>query len=56
MDIEQGEVVWYDDSPGRVVEEDGRGSVTVDWDHGGRSTVSRSDLLTNAEYTEMLNG
>lgn len=54
-ELEPGDVVWYDDSPGHVVSQD-MGDVTVDWDHGGTSTVRRSDLLTNDEYTQVLNG
>lgn len=47
-----GERVWYDDNPGTLVSVDGPRAV-VDWEGGGRSTVSRSDLLTNAEYEEI---
>lgn len=49
--LEVGERVWYDDNPG-TVQAVNEGGTVVDWDNGERSTVSRSDLLTNAEYEE----
>jgi hypothetical protein len=51
--VKRHERVWYDDNPGRVVEADGRGNVTVDWDHGGTTTVRRSDLLTDRERADL---
>lgn len=44
--------VWYDDNPGQLLSTEGT-VATVAWEGGGTSTVSRSDLLTDAEYEEI---
>lgn len=53
--LEPGDLVRYDDSPGEVVSTSG-GTVTVAWDDGATTAVSRSDLVTEREYREIING